>query len=221
VEKNKYLISQCQRKYEREKYDDYYYDNEYWKEDLKGKHGNKGRSYNDPNHFRRFSFLSKLLMKYFDFKNFLDAGCGMGILVDILNQNKINSFGFDVSKFAFKHARLNNNSCIINGSIECIPFKNSNFDLVFCSDVLEHIPCFDIRASIIELSRVSKKFIVATINMDNPYLYHPTILSRSSWNYLFKITGTLKHKKSLEQLIETECKEVYPEYEFFVYEKIV
>ena len=55
--------------------------------------------------------------------------------------------------------------------------------------------------------------------MDNPYRYHPTILSRHSWETLFKITGILQQDNVKEDKINNECEHVHPEYDFFVFSK--
>jgi len=217
---NKIKIQNQLRKEERNKYNKYYFQNEYWKEDLPGKVGNNYLSYDDYTHKKRFTFLTSLLKKYFKFEIFVDAGCGIGILSGILEGDKINCFSFDVSKDAFQVNNIYRSDKIVVASLEKIPFKSNIADLVFCSDVLEHIPFFDIESSIFELVRISKKYIVLTVNFDNPYKYHPTILSRETWVTLLLSTGQLKNDKETELKINKECKKHYPEYDLFVFEKI-
>jgi len=48
---------------------------------------------------------------------------------------------------------------------EELPFKNNNFDLVFCADVLEHLE--DIYFVFDELCRVSRKYII--VSLPNPF----------------------------------------------------
>lgn len=208
------------RQIERIKYDNKYFENEYWKEDLNGKIGNKGISYEDDNHYKRFTFIGKLLQKYLSFDSFLDAGCGTALLTNILAKQGIQAFGFDFSKSAFINIEENFNSHLVLGGIEAIPFSNECVDVVFCSDVLEHVPIFDIEIAVSELTRVARHFVIATINMDNPYIYHPTILSRNSWHALFLLTGVVQHDKFIEDKIQQECQKQYPEYEFFIYRKV-
>jgi hypothetical protein len=57
-------------------------------------------------------------------------------------------------------------------------------------------------------------------NLDHPYEYHPTILSRENWENLFLENKNLKQLKELQDSIEKECKEKYKEYDFFVFEKL-
>lgn len=85
---------------------------------------------------------------------------------------------------------------------------------------MEHIPIFDVATSIRELVRVAKKYLALTINLDHPYEYHPTILSRETWERLFLSGGKLKHLKRLQSQIEKEAKKKYDEYDWFVFQKV-
>ncbi len=208
------------REIERKKYSSFYFNNEYWKEDLPGKTGNRGLSYDDHLHQKRFSYLSNLLIRFFDFKSILDSGCGSTILLNYLRQKGKTCFGFDITNYGFSLLQSSNNLPLLLASLESIPFKNNSVDMVCNFDVLEHIPILDVESSIFELTRVACKYLVVTINLDNPYLYHPTILSRESWEALFLMTGMLEQLKSVETNIQQECKNYYPEYDFFVFKRI-
>jgi len=215
--KLKHLI----RKKERKKYSKEYFKAEYWKEDYLGTTGNQKFSYDDPSHRKRFFFLADLLQKHFEFDSFIDAGCGLGLLVEIMTLRGITSHGFDVATAAFKGANKHIRSCVVVGGIEAVPFSSSCADLVFCSDVLEHVPVFDISLAISELVRIASRYIVVTVNLDNPYLYHPTILSRQSWVTLFQLTMAVRQEISLGKKMQSECKMYHPEYEFFVFKKLL
>lgn len=208
------------RQKEKKKYNTEYFQNECWKEDLPGITGNRGLSYDDPNHWKRFTFLADLLQKHFEFNSFVDAGCGLGLLVDIMAVRGVRAYGFDFASAAFGRASNRIKSRVVVGGIETIPFSNSCVDLVFCSDVLEHVPVFDLELAIFELIRVTKLYIVATINLDNPYKYHPTILSRKSWEALFLLTEVVCQDTAKEKTIQRECIKNHPEYDFLVFEKL-
>ena len=62
----------------------------------------------------------------------------------------------DVSDTFLKFANSINGVSAFKGDMIDIPFDNKEYDLIYCSSVLEHSP--DIRNTIKEMSRVSNKF---------------------------------------------------------------
>ncbi|MFB3883651.1 MAG: class I SAM-dependent methyltransferase [Thermodesulfobacteriota bacterium] len=68
----------------------------------------------------------------------LDAGCGYG---EILEQFKgLMRVGLDVNLNALMHAqRIDGEACYILCDIENLPLKGQSFDIVICSEVLEHV----------------------------------------------------------------------------------
>lgn len=206
------------------KYDDAYYLEHYWAEDLPDRPGHNALSYHDPDHHDRFDFLAKTLVDEFDFCTFLDAGCGTGLLMLRLTELGAEPCGVDVSNAAKKLYDATP-TCVARrpkfdvGYLHALPFADRSFDLTWCSDVLEHIPLFDIEQSIAKLVRVTRKHLVMTINMDNPYKYHPTILSRETWRALFAESDQLIEQEAQRERLQTLINRRYSEYELFVYER--
>lgn len=221
--KNKLSDRQLQilRYKERSKYNKWYFENVYWIEDFPNKKHYQKFNYNDPTHKKRFLYLTNILVKYFKFKTILDAGCGMGQVTRNFLKIGYKVKGVEASKDAVKYYMLDlvKRGIVRNVGLEKLPFKSNQFDLVFCSDVMEHIPMFDVLESIKELTRTAKKFLVLTINLDHSCEYHPTMLSREKWVELFLASGKLEHIKSLEQRIEKETKKRYKEYDWFIFQK--
>ncbi len=94
----------------------------------------------------------------------LDAGCGEGFTLAKLYELKIGKelAGIDYSKIAIDTAKklfpyLN----VKTGDIYKLPYKDNSFDLVICTEVLEHLekPV----EAISELKRVSSKYILFTV----------------------------------------------------------
>jgi 2-polyprenyl-3-methyl-5-hydroxy-6-metoxy-1,4-benzoquinol methylase len=205
------------RQKEKDKYDKSYFENEYWREDIPGYESSTGYSYNDPDHSRRFTLMADILEEL-AFNSILDVGCGKGILVKKLTKRGYDVKGTEVSEYVIRNylSELHSDRIINQASLRNLPFDNNSFDIVFCSDVLEHVPFFDVKQSISELVRVVNGIIVATINIDNPYKYHPTILSRDTWNYLFLQEGA-DILEDVRHNIQTKMDEHRPEYDFFVF----
>lgn len=209
------------RREERDKYDHAYFRNDYWKEDLLGSSGNRGLSYTDPEHNCRFDIWTNTLINTIEFKSILDAGCGPGILINKLAQSGKEATGCDFSNAARELFIYNNDvpgANFVNSTITELPFPDNSFDLVFCSDVMEHLPFLDVHTAVKELMRVAKNHIVYTINTDNPYLYHPTVLSRRNWESIFEFHSLTKCI-SLEENLNNQINRSYEEYDIFVYTK--
>jgi len=205
------------RQKEIKKYDETYFEYEYWREDIPGYGSSTGYSYNDPGHSRRFTLIADML-KELEFQSILDAGCGKGVLVKELINRCYDVSGTEVSQYVIDNylSGLHSDGVIKQAPLRNLPFANNLFDVVFCSDVLEHIPIFDVRSSISELVRVTNDIIVATININNPYNYHPTILSRDTWNYLFLQEGA-DRLDMIQSNMQSNINEHRPEYDLFVY----
>ncbi|MBW3015151.1 glycosyltransferase [Candidatus Woesearchaeota archaeon] len=83
-------------------------------------------------------------------KAILDVGCGSSKIMQQLNQG----IGLDI---LFKKLRYlkKTNKYLSQGSVFALPFKDDKFDIVICSQVIEHIPADDIIFT--ELKRVLRK----------------------------------------------------------------
>ena len=97
-----------------------------------------------------------------DVHTVLDVGCGNGIFVNYLkdNFNRFNRIhGMDRSKSAIKYVKTERSL----GNIDKLNFKDNEFDLVVCLEVLEHLPVNIYQKALNEISRVSKKYIIITV----------------------------------------------------------
>lgn len=110
----------------------------------------------------------------------LDMGCGEGRhMVQACRINQTRCIGADYvhgnlvatrDKLAF-HQALNDLSCarfdLSCMDVTCLPFKDNCFDVVICSEVLEHIPNDDIAIS--ELVRILKPGRVLAVSVPRFY----------------------------------------------------
>jgi SAM-dependent methyltransferase len=101
-----------------------------------------------------------------DVHSVLDVGCGNGTFVNaLLNtfSDKLNRVAaLDSANEALKYVT----SQKIRGSITELPFANETFDLVSCLEVLEHLPHVDFNKGLLELQRVTRKYIMVTVPND-------------------------------------------------------
>lgn len=112
----------------------------------------KGRVY--------FGTLSRCLdlidLPAFFGKKILDAGCGDGRFIRLLNdKGDYDVSGFDFSEKAVAMAQaLTGQDNLRVASLLSLPYDNHQFDLIFLIDVLEHVPLVDVKSVIMELSRI-------------------------------------------------------------------
>ncbi len=94
----------------------------------------------------------------------LDAGCGEGFTLTRLNENKIGKefVGIDYSEAAVKIGKsIHPELKLRAGSIYKIPFKDNSFDLVICTEVLEHLEKPE--KALAELERVTKSYCIISV----------------------------------------------------------
>lgn len=101
--------------------------------------------------------LEKLPVK--NFKKALDGGCGYGLASVPLSQKGIQVEAIDIDKKRLEVARnlFRNNQLVAfsRASLYKLPFKDKNFDLCVCLEVLEHLK--KDTTALKELSRVTTK----------------------------------------------------------------
>jgi cyclopropane fatty-acyl-phospholipid synthase-like methyltransferase len=93
----------------------------------------------------------------------LDVGCGIGLLLDGFLAHGKDASGVEVSREALKFASKEAAARIRTGTLAEHGFRESEFDAVFCIDVLEHIPAGDAAGMISELVRVSRRHTILSI----------------------------------------------------------
>lgn len=94
----------------------------------------------------------------------LDIGCGEGFTLKKLEEKKIGKtlIGIDNSNAAIKIGKkIYPHLDLRKGDIYQLDFKDGEFDLVICTEVLEHLK--DPQSALLEIKRVSKKYIVFSV----------------------------------------------------------
>ncbi|MBI4692174.1 MAG: class I SAM-dependent methyltransferase [Candidatus Terrybacteria bacterium] len=130
---------------------------------------------------------------------FCDAGCGNGIYIKYIKDNylDIEIYGFDFSEEIVKVAVNNTGvSSIIKGNLEEIPFENNKFDIILCTQVIEHL--LDDKKGMAELCRVLKKGGYLVISTDNKHNFISKLLNlpNTIFSVPYKIIKAIFFKKS-------------------------
>ena len=108
-------------------------------------------------------YAVKALKQLFNPKNMLDVGCGRGTFCAHAKGVGIKVVGIDFSEWAINNPHPRAKGLIQLGDVRDIKFPDSSFDLVFATDILEHIYEKDLDKVISELQRVSRKWIFYNI----------------------------------------------------------
>jgi 2-polyprenyl-3-methyl-5-hydroxy-6-metoxy-1,4-benzoquinol methylase len=112
---------------------------------------------------QRFHRQAAALLAHTTARTLLDAGCGEGFAMrELLHDNPALVVGLDNRPHALHAAHtLNPRRTFAAGSIFETPFPDKSFDLVICTEVLEHLP--DPAAGLAELRRVSGGWLLLSV----------------------------------------------------------
>ncbi len=139
--------------------------------------------------------------------NCLDIGCGDGTNAKKLKKSGFAVYGLDISKSAVKKAKIKNiKTKVIDLNLQKLPYKDNFFDLIWMTDVIEHVFWPDFLLS--EINRVIKK---------GGYLYLTT--PNVSW-YIIRLRlllgETLKdiHPEHIHWFNKRQLLELVSRYEF-------
>ena len=121
-------------------------------------------------HLGRFMRRMYELLMEAEPERVLDAGCGEGFVVDYLaRQNPdLRLTGVDLSEeaIAYAQAHFGERGTFRTGSVYKLPFSDNAFDVVVCSEVLEHLD--DPARAVRELKRVARSHVLITVPRE-PY----------------------------------------------------
>lgn len=94
-----------------------------------------------------------------DVSSTLDVGCGDGTLLHSMDSGLL-GVGVDISYAALSLVKGGHR---VLASSESLPFRESEFDLVMSTEVLEHLPPAVFEASCSELQRVAKRYVLISV----------------------------------------------------------
>ena len=124
----------------------------------------------DPRIDRKFRRICELVRAHLPCEAFLDAGCGDGrYLAALAAELPARRAGVDLSQRILETARARVDADFRQANLESLPFEDGAFDLVLCSQVIEHVP--DAAAAAAELARVLRPGGTLVVSTDNAHNY--------------------------------------------------
>jgi 2-polyprenyl-3-methyl-5-hydroxy-6-metoxy-1,4-benzoquinol methylase len=130
-----------------------------------------------------------------DIRTILDLGCGDGMVSNRLIEKGFEVTGVDTSIEAIRFFKGKK----VVTSIDCLPFPDQSFDLILCTEALEHLPDGVYERTLREIERVAKKYVVISTPNEE---YLPAGLAKcSACKQVFHVSLHLKtfdktaHKK--------------------------
>ncbi len=135
------------------------------------------RKYTTKNPIKKFflnNFSNQLtsLVQKTDASSILDVGCGEGFTLKKLKDKGIKAKmeGVENSKEAIGIAKkIHPDLKIKYGSIYKLPHKRDSFDLIICTEVLEHLE--NPKKAMLELKRVTKKYCILSVPNEPFFMY--------------------------------------------------
>jgi ubiquinone/menaquinone biosynthesis C-methylase UbiE len=120
----------------------------------------------DPRIDRKFRRILELVRAQLPCEAFLDAGCGDGRhLAALGDELPARRAGCDLAERILETARQRVDADFRQANLEALPFADGEFDLVLCSQVIEHV--LDPDLAIGELARVLRPGGTLVISTDN------------------------------------------------------
>lgn len=115
-------------------------------------------------------------------KQALDVGCGEGFVMRHLRDYlpTLQVSGVDIEPSVLKVARYQNPDRLLTiSSAEQLPFADQNFDLVFCNEVMEHLP--SPATALQELSRISARYLILSVPRE-PHYRLANMVAGANWS---------------------------------------
>ncbi|HEX8931979.1 MAG TPA: methyltransferase domain-containing protein [Patescibacteria group bacterium] len=122
------------------------------------------------------------LLKTVQINSILDVGCGEGFTLHKLEEQKIGKKleGIEYNKTAIALGKKQYPKLTIKqGSIYELPYKANSFDLVLCTEVLEHMD--NPKKALKELVRVSNKYVLLSVP-NEPFFMLAQLLRGKNWS---------------------------------------
>jgi SAM-dependent methyltransferase len=135
-----------------------------------------------PIYLAKLEFIKKYLQRTSKQSKILDAGCGEGVLVEKYQKEGYNIIGLDLNY---------SSEYVLRGDISKMPFKNGEFDVVLCLDIIEHLNFKEQEKALNEVNRV--------LNNDGSVILAIPNLAHLASRISFLFTGELIRTSTIDR----------------------
>jgi 2-polyprenyl-3-methyl-5-hydroxy-6-metoxy-1,4-benzoquinol methylase len=134
-----------------------------------------------------FDRVAETIVRLFQPRKALDAGCAVGLLVRALRERGVDAYGIDISDYAVTAAPEDLRPYLRQGSL-ADPIDD-RFDLVTCIETVEHMPAGEAEAAIANLCAVTDRIVFSSSPDDYGEPSHLTVRPVEYWASLFAQNG--------------------------------
>lgn len=131
----------------------------------------------------RFRVLADRIVQDIAPARVLDAGCALGLLVEVLRDRAVDARGIDLSSYAIDRVHEKVRPYCAHGSI-AVEF-DSHYDLVLCIEVAEHMPPAEAEAAIANICRHTDDVLFSSSPVDHREPTHVNVHPPEHWAELF------------------------------------
>jgi len=162
--------------------------------------------FSTPPHIQRYIVIKSILnaIKNYSFSNLIDVGGAEGWTAHIIKELfKVKVATADLSENACKIARKAFNHTATACDIHLLPFQDSEFDVVICSETIEHVTHY--KQAVDELLRITKNVLIITVPHETPKKVAKTIRNKMPHGHIhyFDI-NTLDYLKERGYIVKYE-----------------
>jgi len=129
--------------------------------DLKLQRNHRIRSAED----RDPAALADVVLASCGLSSVLDIGSGNGLLVSALLRRDIDARGLDIDVTKVERANTFMPGRFVHGDVRAMPFADGEFDVVVSNGCLEWLDEADVVSALIEMRRVSRRFVVLDLDV--------------------------------------------------------
>jgi len=146
--------------------------------------------YGSPYVSKGLKFAKYILAEYPKESKVLCVGCGNGFEVVAFLKAGYNAFGTELHQIDVPYLK----GRIINAQVPDLPFKDDEMDLLFCCEVLEHVPEEETNDFLKECKRVGKDCFFSIATKFDTFHTHINVHSPQWWLDKFNEMGfKIKH----------------------------
>lgn len=158
------------------------------------------------------------MIEYFEPKNVFEFSSGLGKVLVECSKRNINITGSETSNYAIQNSLCKFKTIKIDEIPKSkLPFEDNSFDLIFSSEVMEHVKEEHTKDVITELHRISSKYALLTINtFDYDQPGHINMHPREWWIKEFENSGFKHNNKIWSHLNKIK----YLNWDIYVFEKL-